>query len=63
MPKRSDIKIKHCFWYKEGACTSPEQYRFLRPEDTPEVCSYPKEATAFVEPEQRLRCPEFRHEH
>ncbi len=68
---REGIKIKHCFWFKDKKCSSPEIDRF-RDSGIAEAiaqglvegdaCPYDPEATAF-RPGGRLRCLEFRHEH
>jgi hypothetical protein len=64
--KRTDLKIKHCFWRSEdGKCGSPEIYRFLKDMETGKPCPIDPELTAFFldgsSYSGKLRCPEFRH--
>ena len=57
---RYDIKIKHCFWFKKGKCTSPELYRFHPDCEETGDCPFYPELTAFTEKPEGLRCLEFR---
>jgi len=59
--KRSDIKIKDCFWFKNGKCLSPEIYRFRY--DEGDNCLYNPEQEVFVYEKKGmnpLRCLGFR---
>lgn len=61
--ERSDVKIKHCFWLKNGLCVSSEIYRFNPEVERTGKCPYNPEDTAFLESQHTLRCLEFRHVH
>lgn len=55
--QREEIKIKDCFWLKDGKCTDPEIDRFRYPEVAmaisegkmkQDACPYPPNDTAFL---------------
>ena len=59
---QKEPQIKDCFFrrQKDGACCSPEIYRFIGGMDTGNPCPFDAEVSAFHPLTGKFRCLEFR---